>query len=66
LGLIRLECDYGSAVGCPNECAHMPQHVANYKCNVLQEKMDRDKTTNELYSNQISPEYFAQFGTSHR
>lgn len=31
-----------------------------------EEKAVRDKATAELYANKIAPEYFLQFGTSHR
>ncbi len=31
-----------------------------------EEKQVRDKATAELYTNKIAPEYFLQFGTSHR
>jgi cell division septum initiation protein DivIVA len=31
-----------------------------------EEKAVRDRETAELYSNRIAPEFFTQFGTSHR
>ncbi len=31
-----------------------------------EEKQVRDKATAELYQNKMAPEFFMQFGTSHR
>jgi hypothetical protein len=31
-----------------------------------EEKTVRDKALNDLYANKVAPEYFLQFGTSHR
>ena len=47
------------------ECVQEAERLA-YLQKQAQEKAERDAKLKDTYANTIAPEYFSQFGTSHR